>query len=1283
MRNNDRGVFICLLLVLLALPALTSSQTSSTGTVVGTVTDRGAAVVPGAQVELQGIGTSIISRMQTNEAGQYSFPNLPPGDYRISVTAPGFKKAELEIKIVVGKSTLGDIQLQLGELTQTVEIKAGGVAELQTIDSAVGDTLGGREITRLPTAQRNALELAHLQVATVPATGVSGQYYGRGGAVSGTRGDQNSILVDGIDTTERYTSAARGMSSLDLPVDAIEEFRSTTANPNAVTGATSSGGFFTFATRRGTNSFHGAAYWYHQNDNLNANSWTRNRQRQVAPELKDNRLGGRLGGPVFKDRTFFFAFFETRRFPQSTDSSRLVPTASFRQGTLRFRDGSGAVVSYDLASSRLCGAASNQPCDPRGIGMSPVVRDYLGLYPAGNDSTLGDGLNAIGLRAPADSSARAETAVVRLDHNFSDNWRFAGSLIYQRQRLATAGQLELDRTITGGSGLKNLEGSPRDPRHVALSLSGQFTPHLINELRLGWNRQDFGTTASLPRVQLAAAQYPLDLAGTLLDDPGDPPANRARPQFVRQRHWTVGDNLTWIHGRHILQLGFNTERRSFFNARPDRLPFSTIGVAQIRAGDQVVIAAGQRPPTCAGAQTNCLLSGDVSRWNTLYGAILGIWDNTQMLVIRDGQGRPTGEAFASNDSLSWHHEFRLMDTWRIGQALTLNYGLNLAVETPWADRKQREFFIADASGGAFIHPREFLKAKEAAAANGQTYNVPISYVPRERLDRPMYPTAVQVGPRVGTAWSPSFREGMLGRLFGARKTVVRGGYSLLFDRIMATVTITSQISSNEILNSSASILRPFCDLAGTPGAGCTPGSSPFRIGVDGLPSNPPIANTVAVPFVPAARVPGRGFGVTSARAIDPDFHAGRVHGADLTLQRELPGNVVLELGWIGRFGRDLPANMNLNAVPVNLREPGGSSGQSFAQAFDAVATELRRGVPPAQVTPQSWFENSFGVNQTRSIAAAAANSFISGLVGALFLNTLDPLLLAQGKPTVLNQQFDRMSWQTTGSWSNYNALFVSFAKRLTRGLAFNANWTWAHGLDTSSNSADANGGAWTNPYHPAFDYADGLSDVRHVFKFYGSYDLPVRKRNRALSGWYVSYIYLARTGLPVSVAQGGDVFGSVAVFGSTTESVPTVNGAALGSGLNSGVAGSAGIGVTGNPATGGSGLNLFANPETTFKNLRPFLLSQDGRSHRGSIRGLGFWNLDLSIGKATQIREGLSATFTADFFNVFNHPAFGDPSLSLLAPASFGVISSQLTGNPARGDSAGPRRIQVGLRFAF
>ncbi len=1283
MRRAARTIAaICLLVNFLCLVRVAYAQTSNTGLIIGTVTDSSGSVVQKADVELAGVGTNIINRTQTNEDGQYTFSNLQPGDYRISVSSPGFRTTTLELKVLVGKSALRDLVLQVGEVGENVEVKVGARAELQTVDSSIGDTLGGQVITRLPTVQRNALELAQLQVATLPATGTSGQYYGRGGAVGGIRGDQNSILVDGIDTTERFTSAARGMSSLDLPVDAIEEFRSTTINPNAVTGATSSGGVFSFATRRGTNDFHGAAYWYHQNDNLNSNTWTRNRQGQVNPEMKDNRYGGRIGGPLFKNKTFFFGFYEGRRFPNSTDAVRIVPTATMRQGILQFRDAPGAIISYDLATSTLCGSTRTLRCDPRGLGISPLIRQYFDFYPTGNDPTVGDGLNTIGFRSPVDTSSNSETAIARLDHNFSSNWRLATSFIYQRQRFMTSGQLELERNITGGNSLETLEGSPRDPRNVSVALTGQISPNLVNELRLGWNRQDFATSASVARVQLPAAGVALDLGTTLLDDPGDPPANRARPQFTRQRHWSVTDNVTWTRGNHILQFGFSTERRLFFNARPDRLPLSTSPLAQIRSGQFVTIAANQRPPTCSGSQTNCLRSADVTRWNTLYGTILGIWDNTQMLVIRNGQGSPTGEAFASNESLSWHNEIRGMDTWRINQSWTVNYGVNVLIETPWADKENREYFIAHAVTGELIRPKEIIRVKAEAADRGQTFNVPIAYIPRETAGRKMYPRVVEVGPRVGAAWNPSFTSGPLGFLLGDRKSVLRGGYSLLFDRVLATVTITSQISSNEILNSSASILAPNCGFAGTPGPGCAAGV-PFRIGVDGTPSVPQVSPTVAVPFVPASRTATTAFGVTAARALDPDFAVGKVHGSNFTLQREWPSNIVTEVGWIGRYGRRLPANFNLNAVPINLKDMSGLSNQTFAQAFDAVASELRRGVAANQVTAQPWFENNFGANQTRAIAAAATSNFTAGQVGALFVNTLDPRLLALGKPTVMNQQFDRMSWQTTGSWSNYNAFFASVGKRTTLGLSVNANWTWSHGLDTSSNTADANGAAWSTPYDPGFDYGDALSDVRHVFKLYGNYDLPYRGRNKALNGWYTSYVFLARTGLPISVTQGGDLFGSSAIFGSTTESVPAIGPLDTGGGVHSGVAGSNGVGVTGNSATGGSGLNLFADPAAVFNKFRPFLISQDRRTNRGQIRGLGFWNLDLSVGKATSITETVNLTFAADFFNIFNHPVFTDPSLSILTPASFGVISSQLTGNPARGDFAGPRRIQFGLRLEF
>ncbi len=1269
-------------LLVLTISTISWSQTSTSGAVVGTVVDSSGAVVAQVTIVLSDIASATKFNAQTNSSGQFAMLNVPPGRYRLAAEAHGFRTTTVQVTVEVAKSARVDLTLSVGSSDEFVDVSANAAAaELQTLESSVGDVIGGRDIVRMPTTQRNALELVYLQVGTVPATGVSSQYYGRGGSVAGARGDQSTTTIDGIDASERYTSAARGISSIDLPIDAIEEFRSTTANPNAQLGTTSSGGYYTFATRRGTDHFHGAAYWYGQNDALNANSWTRNRLGQKKPAIRDNRFGGRIGGPIFKGKTYFFGFYERRMLPQTADASRLVPTDTLRQGILRFQDSTRAIISYDLATSKVCGPARNAACDPRSIGISPLIKQYFSFYPKGNDPSLGDGLNTIGFHVPADATSQSDTAVLRLDQSLTSTWRLSGSAIYQRQRFADIGQLEMDTRVTNGNGFKTLGGSPRDPRHLVVAVTGQINSGLNNEFRAGWDRQDFGTQAVFAQPQVSGTNVPLQLGG--LGNLGDPAPDVARPQYVKQRSWTFSDNLSWVKGSHLLQFGFSSVRQAFFNARPDRLPLSTVPAAQITAGSFVTIPAAQRPPTCTtSAPTNCLPSSQTSNWNTLYGAVLGVWDNTQMLVVRDpATGKPSGANFASANAISWHNEIFAMDTWRVNQSLTLNGGLKVVLETPWADEQQREYFIADASNNQLINPFQYLRQRESAAQQGNVYNANVEFLPRKTVGRTPYQNNFNVAPRVAASWSPSFQKGILGAVFGQRKSVLRGGYSLMFDRVLTTVMVTSQISSNELLNSSATILAPSCTLSNTPGPGCAAGV-PFRVGVDGSAFNPTPVATVAVPFVPTARTATGSFGITSARAIDPNFKVGRVHGADITFQRELPGSTVVELGWIGRYGRQLPISFNLNAVPIHIVDMSHKSQQTFAHAFDAVATQLRQGTPAASVTPQPWFENTFGAGQTASIAAAASSQFIAGQLSTLFTNTIDKRLLSAGKPTVLNQQFDRMSWFSSGGWSNYDAFFATARKRMSH-LTLNANWTWSHGLDTGSTAADASASAISNPYDIAFDYGDSVTDIRHVVKAYGTYELPFAPKNKRLGGWYTSFIFQARTGLPIPVSQGGQVFGSQAIFGSTTESAYSNGSANLSPGLYSGINGSGGVATSGNVAIGGTGLNLFKDPVAAFNSFRPFLLSQDTRSNRGLIRGLKFWTLDFSVGKETHIGERVSATLAFDFFNILNHPILRDPTLSLNTPSSFGVITSQLEGNPARADFSGPRRIQAGLRIDF
>ena len=217
----------------------------------------------------------------------------------------------------------------------------------------------------------------------------------------------------------------------------------TVTNPNASFGR-SAGGQVTLVSPQGGNQFHGAGYWYHQNDNLNANSWSNNRVGIPKKELKDNRGGFAVNGPFWKDRTFFFGNYEVRRFPQSTTFTRLVPTDSLRNGILTFIDASGHAAAYQLGTSTKCGSTGNLACDPRALGISPTVKAMFASLPTGNDISLGDGLNTTGFRGTANTSLKADAVTFRLDHKITDRMQFMGRYSYQRNLAPELVQAAID-----------------------------------------------------------------------------------------------------------------------------------------------------------------------------------------------------------------------------------------------------------------------------------------------------------------------------------------------------------------------------------------------------------------------------------------------------------------------------------------------------------------------------------------------------------------------------------------------------------------------------------------------------------------------------------------------------------------------------------------------------------------------------------------------------------------------------------------------------------------------
>src|SRR5262245_31797541 len=299
MRTTSIILKLSLACLLLSLSA--AAQTSTTGVVQGTVTDPQGAVVADAEVKLLDPATNGSRIEKTSDAGLYVFVNVPPGIYTVTVGRTGFRTAQVtELKVEVNKSYTLNFTLELGQMTEVVQVQAGAGAELQTTDAQVGNVVQTRVLRSLPTLGRSTLELISLQPTTTPGG------FGSGGTVSGARSDQNALILDGIDVSDNLTGG-QGVVFTQSPVgvDAVDEFRVTIANPNATFGR-SAGGQVTLVSPRGGNDFHGVGYWYHQNDNLNANSWTNNRTGVRKGELKDNRAGFSVSGPFWKTRTFFF-----------------------------------------------------------------------------------------------------------------------------------------------------------------------------------------------------------------------------------------------------------------------------------------------------------------------------------------------------------------------------------------------------------------------------------------------------------------------------------------------------------------------------------------------------------------------------------------------------------------------------------------------------------------------------------------------------------------------------------------------------------------------------------------------------------------------------------------------------------------------------------------------------------------------------------------------------------------------------------------------------------------
>jgi len=997
-------------------------------------------------------------------------------------------------------------------------------------------------------------------------------------------------------------------------------------------------------------------------------------------------VGNQFGGPIIKDKTFFFANYELRRFPQSLQTTRIMPSSLLRQGILQFKDAAGNTNQYDLKTSMACGGL----CDPRGLGISPTIQALWNMMPAGTDAGIGDGLNTLGLHVNTPAGLKQDFASFRLDHKFTDKVQFFGRYMYSRNLAPNGFQVDLRGSAATNPSNSNLRG---DGEYGGLDW--QLRPNLTNSFRAGWirARQDFtvikpsGSAAQLALPGTDSADGPIALAPGLaqtgfIDTVVDVDTQRARHQAIYDSSKQYNDMITWTKGKHTVSAGADIRWLPTIHDRDDKVVGSLNSLVAAMDADVNFLgsSATNRPQACAGAVTaNCLLSTDVQRWDRLYAASLGLIDNVGILAVRDGNlnPKPLGASLIAKTTLRMY-EFFVQDTWRMTPSLTLTYGLGYGWQTTPHELNNQQTLIANHDAGdSILNTTEYFKQKAAAAANGDFFNPTLSYIPVAKSGRSdvFNVDYGNIAPRVSAAWNPDSRSGLLGHLLGAKKTVVRVGYGIGYDRVNTVQSVIIPMLGVGFAQT-INLVTPACNATGAGGANCkintTPGGTSFRVGVDGSIPLPPNPGPVASPIVPAL-----GFSETLSFQNDPDFKVGRSHMIDFTLQRELPGQNILEIGYVGRLGRNLAGSFNLNSAPYFFKDK--ISGQTFAQAFDAVAGAIRTSVA---VPTQQWFENllpGFGagcgpggttITSTACIASTNAAAFQNGNVTNLFIG-MDGFRLGKGLPTFNNFQVFDLFMRSHKDVSNYHALIVTLRNRPWHGLVYDMNYTFSKSLDTVGavqNSASYYG----TSFFPGIEYGNSLFDRTHVYNGTFSYDLPLGRGhrlgssheaiNKIIGGWYTAGVVRFSSGVPLLVQESNQVFGGGAIFAFPTGEIPLVNPSSLGGGVH-------------------SNGNYFADPAAAAKEFRPILLSSDTTTGRSNpLRGFWFKNLDLRIGKITKITERVGMEYSFDFFNAFNHPTFVDPILDTTNMPSFGAITTQYI--PANRNT-GSRWIQFGLRVDF
>ncbi len=1260
-----------LFLSFIAMVALCSSGfgQSNTGNLNVNVSDP-AGVIPGATIVITDNQTGRERTVVTSDEGSASIPQLEVGNYTVKVSSQGRKtKIFNDVKIDVGQTYTLNAALEAGNIQETVEVTAG--ADL--INASTGEistTVGSRQIQELPLNGRNPLSLITLQAGT-SSNGATNT------VINGQRSSFTNITRDGLNIQDNFIRANATDFVPDRPnTDDVGEFTITNQNAGVEQGYGASQ--VQLATPRGSNNFTGSLYIYNRNSEFAANSFFNNRTDIERPFLNRNQFGGRAGGPIWKNRLFFFGAYEGFRLRQSSSVTRTVLTPSARQGIFTYLDSAGATRTINLFTATQQVPAGGTPI----TGIDPVIQSrILANLPAGNNTLSGgDNLNTVGYTFSQKQNQDREAITTRFDFDLNAQHSFSSIYSWRDEFLL--------RPDVDNGGYSDIPFGFQVAKTYTTNSSWRWTPtgRFTNEVR-------GALQLSRPAFDRNDQATNFFVVPTLVSSPESTFQTQGRDTAI----WNLQDNAVYTWGNHSIRFGGQI---NWFRINPFGPPsFANSTIPTVNLGTNA-----NTPQFTAAAFPGGISTGQLGTANALLALLGGIVSSANQTFNVVDQTSGFKPDTLPNRRLHYeHYSFYVGDQWRVNQQLTVNYGVRYENFTPLSEPDGLALEPVIGNGQSI---------RDAILNPNGTYNFVGTNFGDNRFFKP---DKNNFAPNFSVAWSPKFGDNFLGRLFpGEGKTVIRGGLSVSYVNDEFVRAADNALSGNAGLTQQVSRTNLNQRL------------STF--------ANPVTAPAFQVPRTYAQNNALAGnFGTVFA--INPELEVPSLLQYNFGIQRELPWKMALEIRYVGNKSDNLVRGLDYNQVNIrsngfltdfnravnNLRVNEAERSRLFNQCLanggtqTSCTTQVNNQLPNSagfnpnlpgstQLTILNNLPNGglIGVNPATG-ALIAGNATILNLVRsgapgqlaftyitnpALFPN-VSPLFLANPNTGVVDE---------LGNYarSKYDSLQIEVRRRFSDGFYFQANYTLQKALTDAAGTGQTRFDPLIDNENRGIEYARADFDTEHVFNLNTIYELPFGRGRRFLNqggvadfflgGWQLTSIIRATTGTPIFITdprgtlnRDGRSGRQTANSNLTNEEISNligiyrtpcgifwINPAVININQANLAAGNCSALGSGRAAEG-FGTSPFSGQ--VFFNVNP---GETGNMARNAWNGPFYFNWDASMMKNFRIRENMRLQVRAEAFNVLNRANFF-ASGGNINSATFGRVTSTFS----------PRILQFVARFEF